>query len=61
LDLSASLSSSSLCERKWDEAHGGQQKQVKRAPNKMRFGRGCDFSFHVCELPFNFIPPVDSI
>jgi hypothetical protein len=61
LDLLASLVSRSLCERKWDQAHADQQKQVKRAPNKMCFGRGCDFTFHVCELPFNFSPPVDSI
>src|SRR4029453_5255065 len=34
-----SLSGGRLCERERDHAHGQQQKQVKRALNKMRFGR----------------------
>jgi hypothetical protein len=42
----ALLSSRSLPEREWDQAHGQQQKQVKRASSKMRFNRGVNALFH---------------
>jgi hypothetical protein len=37
-----SLASGSLSERKWHQARGDQQKQIKRASEKMRFNRWVD-------------------
>ena len=43
----ASLASGSLWERERDHAHGQEQKQIKRASNKMRFNRGANVRFHL--------------
>ena len=40
------LFSGSLCECEWDRAHGDQEKQVKRASNKMRFNPLVNALFH---------------
>jgi hypothetical protein len=35
-----------LRQREWDRAHGDEQKQVKRASNKMGFDGGVNLLFH---------------
>jgi hypothetical protein len=37
----------SLPEREWNCADGQEQKQIKRASNKMRFDRGADVRVHL--------------
>jgi hypothetical protein len=36
-----------LRQREWDRADGQQQKQIKRASEKVRFDSGVNLSFHL--------------
>ena len=42
-----SVSSASLSERKRDQRNGQEEKQVKRAADKVRFGRGANVRVHL--------------
>src|SRR4029077_12051914 len=55
LGLLSPLGSRPLSERKWDQAHGEQQKQVKCASKKMRLTGGVDLSFHPLQIAFQFL------
>jgi hypothetical protein len=44
--LLGSPANAGLRQRKWDGAHGHEQKQIKCASDKMRFDSGINLLFH---------------